>query len=152
MNEEVIKAMQGRNHTSKIKKWWRKNAYKILRVVLFPIWIWVWLKEKYNTWQDNKQHWDAERAKNILNYYIPRRAHWDAKAKAFDFFDNGMGWTQCLAKRNLKRKDYRFWKVNNWTIRQYLIEQFELDGFTKVVGNCSDGWTTISFVLKEEGD
>lgn len=152
MNKEVIKAIQNCNHTHKFKEWWRKNAYKIWRVILFPAWLCAVLHEKYNIWQDKKQHWDTERAKNILNYYIPRRAHWDAEDKAFDFFDNGLGWGLGLAKRNLKRKDYRFWKVNNLTIRQYLINQFELDGFTKVVGDCSDGWTSISFVLNEKGD
>ena len=59
----------------------------------------------------------------------------------------------CFAKQHLKRKDRRFWKVNSgWCggeIRQYLINEFELDGFTKEVGNCANGWTEIIFTIKE---
>ena len=32
--------------------------------------------------------WNEERAKTILNYYIPRKAEWDNEDKSFYFFDN----------------------------------------------------------------
>jgi hypothetical protein len=33
-------------------------------------------------------------------------------------------------------------------IRLYLLHQFELEGFTKKLGNCVDGWTEIYFKKK----
>ena len=54
-----------------------------------------------------------------------------------------------LAKKHLKFKDRRFWKkFNGWyggELRQYLLNTFELEGFTKELGRCEDGWTEIIF-------
>lgn len=155
MTNEVIKAMQGKKK-HKIRRWWSKNGYKIFRVILFPFWIGSILLDKMRAWLNNKEEWDEARATEILNYYIPRCSHWDAKDKSFDFFDNGIGWNIKLAKRYLKLKDRRFWKVHcAWwggEMRNFLMNKFELEGFTKELGNCSEGWTEIFFILNEEKD
>ena len=151
MTNEVIKAMQGKKKEHKARKWWRKNGYKVGRVVLFPLWIGGLLKDKIEKHLNSKEAWDEERANEILNYYIPRRSEWDEKDQCFYFFDNGMGWCIGYAKKYLKRKDRRFWKVNcgiwGWKMREYLIEKFQLEGFTKEIGICDEGWTEISFIL-----
>ena len=153
MNKEIVKAMQGKKE-HKARKWWRKNGYIVWRVVLFPLWIGEILRHEINTRLNSKQEWNEERANKILNYYIPRRAEWDDKEQCFYFFDNGMGWNLALAKRYLKRKDRRFWKVNcGWwggKMREYLIEKFQLEGFTKEVRDAIDAydnWTEITFKL-----
>ena len=152
MKKEIIKAMQGKKE-HKVRKWWRKNSYKVWRVVLFPPWVGAILWNEINKRLNDKQEWNEERANEILSYYIPRRADWDEKEQCFYFFDNGMGWNLSLAKKYLKRKDRRFWKVNTgwWggKMREYLVEKFQLEGFTKVVGICDD-WTEITFNLNTE--
>ena len=149
MNKEVVKAMRGRKE-HKVRKWWRMNGYKVWRVVLFPLWFGEVLWHEINTRLNRKEEWNEERANEILNYYIPRRAEWNEKERCFYFFDNGMGWNLTLAKKFLKRKDRRFWKVNaGWwggKMREYLVEKFQLEGFTKEVGICDD-WTEITFNL-----
>lgn len=149
MNNEVIKAMQGKKE-NRARKWWRKNGYKVWRVVLFPLWIGEILWNEINKRLNGKQKWNEERANEILNYYIPRSSEWDEKEQCFYFFDNGLGWNLALAKKYLKRKDRRFWKVNccwyGGKMREYLIEKFQLEGFTKEIGVC-DNWTEISFKL-----
>lgn len=149
MNKEIIKAMQGKKE-HKARKWWRKNGYKVWRVVLFPLWGCVKAKEKITERLNKRQEWNEERANEILNYYIPRCAKWNEKEQCFYFFDNGMGWSFACAKKFLKRKDRRFWKVNcGWwggKMREYLVEKFQLEGFTKEVGNCDD-WTEVTFNL-----
>lgn len=155
MNKEVIKAMQGKKE-HKAHKWWRKNGYKVWRVVLFPLWIGEILtnkcREYINSRQKECEEWDEERANEILNYYIPRRAKWIEEEQSFYFFDNGMGWGLKYAKKYLKRKDRRFWKVHcGWwggKIRTFLINKFELEGFVKDVGVCDEGWTEVSFFRK----
>ena len=153
MNTEVVKAMQSKPK-HKRRTWWYKNGYKVRRIVLFPIWGIILLKDRINAWLDSKQEWDKERATEILNYYIPRASEWNDENQSFYFFDNGMGWNLNLAKRYLERKDRRFWKVNcGWwggKMRTFLIDEFELEGFTKEVGNCWDGWTEISFNLNTD--
>lgn len=152
MNNEVIKAMQGKKE-HKIRTWMEKNGYKILRVVLFPIWIVAVLKDKISEYLLDREVWSDERATEILNYYIPRCADWDADNKEFYFFDNGRGWHD---KKYLKLKDRLFWEANcsPWggDVRSFLIDKFELEGFTKELGNCSDGWTEIFFKLNEKED
>ena len=73
MNKEIVKAMQGKKE-HKARKWWRKNGYKVWRVVLFPLWIGELLKNKINKRLNSKEQWNEERANEILNYYIPRCA------------------------------------------------------------------------------
>ena len=155
MNKEVIKAMNKKeNRFNAIKKWWDKNGYKVMRVVLFPVWFGIKAKEKITSYLNSREEWSEERVKEILNYYIPRLADWDEEDKSFYFFDNGYGWSIGLAKKYLKRKDRRFWNIyNGWNggkIRSYLIDEFELEGFKKEVGNCSDGWTEIAFRMIEK--
>lgn len=152
MNTEIIKAMQVKKE-NKVCKWWRKNGYMVWRVVLFPIWFGILAWNKISKYLNNKQEWSEERANEILNYYIPRRSKWDEKEQCFYFFDNGMGWYFNDAKKFLKRKDRRFWKVNcGWCggkIRAFMIEKFELEGFTKEFGVCDEGWTEITFHLNK---
>ena len=150
MTNEIIKAMRGKKE-HQIRKWWNKNDYKILRVILFPLWLGSLLLNKIRIWLNSKEEWSEERATEILNYYIPRRSEWDAEDKYFYFFDNGMGWNIKSAKRYLKLKDRRFWKIHcTWgggKIRDFLINKFELEGFTKELGYCYEGMTEIRFFL-----
>lgn len=157
MNPEVIKAMNRKNEKHPVRDWWKKNGYKVWRVVLFPIWcpirLWEVLYTKWYIAQNARQPWSEERANEILSYYIPRRADWNDKEKTFFFFDNGMGWSLHSAKKYLKWKDRRWWKkfcgVWGGKIRVYLINDFEMEGFTKEHGDCSEGWTEVNFILKE---
>ena len=155
MNAEIIKAMNKKEtKINELRKWWSKNGYKIMRVVLFPLWWGVKVGEKITSYLNSREEWSEERAKEILNYYVPRRADWDAEDKCFYFFDNGYGWSMCQAKKYLKRKDRRFWNLHKslfgGKIRFYLIDEFELEGFKKEVGDCSEGWTEISFKMIEK--
>lgn len=153
MNNEIIKAMNRKPKKNTFRKWWSKNGYKVNRVIFFPIWIGALIAKKIQTKLNDRQVWSEERAKQILDYYIPRKAEWNEETKEFYFFDNGMGWGN-LAKRYLKLKDRRWWNNHRgfWggKIRKYLLEEYELEGFTKEIGNCYDGWTEISFIMIEK--
>lgn len=155
MNKEVIKAMNKKNSTiAKIRKWWGKNGYKVNRVILFPLWIGIIVKDKVNEYLNNKQVWNEEKANDILNYYIPRRSEWLEDKKQFYFFDNGSGWSIGYAKYYLKRKDRRFWNCNAYRIRDYLVDTFELEGFTKeIISNqnylATGHWVELTFTLNE---
>ena len=155
MNKEVIKAMNKKEtKIDKIRKWWNKNGYKVMRVILFPIWWCIKAKEKITSYLNSKCEWSEEKANEILSYYIPRKADWNENDKRFYFFDNGMGWGRKYNKRFIKFRDRRWWDCNRgfWggKIRTYLIEKFELEGFEKEVGNCYDSWTEISFTMIEK--
>ena len=155
MNEEAIKVMNKKEtKIDAIRKWWNKNGYKVMRVILFPIWWGIKAKYKIESYLNSKCEWSKEKANKILSYYIPRKAEWDAENKCFYFFDNGYGWSMCYAKKYLKRKDRHFWKIyGDWIggkVRSYLIDEFELEGFEKKVCDCYDGRTEISFTMIEK--
>ena len=153
MNTEVIKAMNKKEKKHPVKEWWRKNAFKVYRVIFFPLYLGIIITEKIKKYLNNRQVWSEERANEILSYYVPRKAEWCEEDKTFYFFDNGMGWGN-LAKRYLKIKDRRWWNCHRgfWgsKIRTYLIDEFEFEGFKKEVGDCSDGCTEVSFTLIEK--
>lgn len=152
MNNEIIKAMNRKPKNDTFRKWWSKNGYKVNRVLLFPIWIGIVIAEKVKKYLNSREVWSEERAKAILDYYVPRRAEWSETDKTFYFFDNGYGWSMGCAKKYLKRKDRRWWNVNRgWVggkIRDYLINEYEIAGFDKQVGNCHDRHTEIAFVMQ----
>ena len=154
MIAEFIKAMNRKNEKHPIRDWWHNNGYKVMRVVLFPIWGYVRASDKIKSKLTAQIEWSDERANEILSYYVPRKCSWNEEDQELYFFDNGYGWSMCYAKKHLKFKDRRFWnKFNGWTggkIREYLLNTFELEGFTKELGNCSDGWTEIYFKKIEE--
>lgn len=150
MNKEIEKAMNRKeNAFQRFAKWYRKNGYKINRVILFPIWIGEVIYTRIRRRKVNKTVWSEERANEILNYYVPRKSEWDAEAQEFYFVDNGMGWGMSYNLRKIKRKDRFFWKkfsaIWGGEIRKYLIEKFELEGFTKTVGDTYDYWAEITF-------
>ena len=123
-------------------------------VILFPVWLGIIAKNKINSYLNSRQKWDKERAKEILNYYIPRNSEWWEEEKCFYFFDNGYGWHINLAKKYLKRRDRRFWNIHNGInggeIRDYLLNEFELEGFEKEVLNSLDYHTEVAFRMIEK--
>ena len=156
MNNEVIKAMN-KKEDSKIKqfkKWWRKNGYKVMRVVLFPLWWGVCAKNKIHDYRYKRLEWSEEKANEILSYYIPRKSKWDNEDKTFYFADNGMGWSMKYHQKKIKLKDRAWWRkyTSGWggKVRTYLLEKFELEGFTKEVGDTYDSWTEVCFRMIEK--
>ena len=155
MNKEIIKAMNKKEvKPNNIKKWWRKNSYKVARVVFFPIRWSICLKENIEIYLNSRNEWSEERANEIFNYYIPRKAEWSEEEKTFFICHNWFGWYFDSAKKHLKFKDRRFWKLHNYggggDLRRYLINEFELEGFTKEIGDCAMGWTEVCFRLIEK--
>lgn len=151
MNTEVIKAMNKKDNT--IQEWWRKNGYKIERVIFFPLWLGEKAQEKIKTYIYSKNQWNEKRANEILSYYIPRKAKWDKNNKCFYFTDNGMGWEASYNKKLIKLRDRIWWNYNcgMWggKIKTYLIEKFEMEGFEKEVGDTYDEWVEVTFYLIE---
>ena len=155
MNKEVIKAMNKKETAAKrFSKWWSKNGYKVMRVVLFPIWSCVWAHGKIKNHLYAQLEWSEKRAHRILSYYVPRFAHWDAEDKSFYFADNGLGWSMTCHRMKVKLRDRSWWKkyTSGWggKVRTYLLEKFELEGFIKEVGDTDDSWTEITFHLIEK--
>ena len=158
MNNEIKKAIRNKEKSHKIREWWDRNGYIVLRIILFSLWIGIILKEKITKYLNNRQVWSDARTDAILNYYVPQYADWDKEDKCFYFFDNGYGWS-IATKKIIKRKDRRYWKYHighyGGRIRSYLIKSFKLEGFEKEIvnpkeANCYGGATEIIFRMIEK--
>lgn len=150
MNKEIEKAMNRKeSKTFHFYGWWIRNGYKVKRVVLFPIWVYMCGKEKINNYLNSKCEWSEEKANEILSYYIPRRSIWNAEEEYFLFWDNGENWSQKFNLKRIKIKDRRWWKNNakiqGWKMKNYLIEKFEMEGFKKIIGDMDNGFISIYF-------
>ena len=152
MKAETYKVIKDKQKKHPIRDWWDKNGYKVLRVILFPIWWYIVIKEKLSDYRYDHTEWDEKRTNEILNYYVPNFSEWDEKEKTLFFFDNGYGWNLCYAKKYLKRKDFYYWdKFASLKIRDYLIEKFELEGFEKqIIDSGCSSWTEIVFKQRKE--
>lgn len=158
MNQEVLKAMN-KSNKEKFSVKVKKVLKKIDKIILYPVCLMCEgfdeLGAKYQKWQASKNEWDEARAKEIFDYFIPRRCNWNEKDKTFYYFNNGYGWDMAIAKKYLKRKDRTFWKIHcGWwgnEMRKYLCEKYELEGFRKIVyHNYNPHFTEISFKLIED--
>ena len=89
MNAEIIKAMNRKNEKHPIRDWWHNNGYKVMRVVLFPIWIPVWAVDKIQNRMYARTEWSDERVNEILSYYVPRKCSWNEEDQEHYFFANG---------------------------------------------------------------
>ena len=155
MNKEIIKAMNKKETAiDRFGKWWNKNGYKVMRVVLFPLWWGICAKNKIHDYRYKRLEWSEKRANEILSYYIPRKCEWNNEDKTFYFADNGMGWRMKCHQKKIKLKDRAWWKKYacgcGGKVRAYLLEKFELEGFTKEVGYTYDQWTEVCFRLIEK--
>ena len=128
---------------SKFSKWWDKNGYKVMRIILFPIWIVVWLKEKYNNKKIKNCKWSEKRAKEFCDKYLP--IFCSKTDEGFYFYNNGYG----FSSKRLKHKDRLFASCYKYKILDYIVKNYAIDGYMKE--NLSDmvyGNYEVNFIKK----
>lgn len=150
MNKEILKAIKDKQKKHPFRDWCHKNDYKVMRIIFFPIWIYVEISDRIKNWSYERIVWDEKRADEILTYYIPRTSDWNPDDKTFFFYDNGMGWNIGLAKRYLKIKDRAFWRKFHWDIEEYLNNKFELEGFKKEIISTRSFYTGTEIIFTQK--
>lgn len=125
-----------------IKEWWAKNRYKVNRVILFPLWVSVEIYNKRKEKRYKHEKWDKKRADTFLQYYILKAARWDKESNSLYF------WKSCYSKpekKFVKRKDRTFVLYYWFKIQDYLIDEFKLEEFTKIIETNDTNWVEIFF-------
>ena len=150
MNKEILKAIEDKQKKHPYRDWWHKNNYKVMRIILFPIWIYVEISDRIKDWSYERIVWDEKRADEILTYYIPRVSDWLPDEKSFWFYDNGSGWNIVFSKKYLKIKDRLFWRKFHWNIEEYFNNKFELEGFEKEVVSTRSYYTGTEIIFKQK--
>lgn len=137
MNEfdkELNKELNKKEDTKiqKVKKWWGKNRYKVLRVVLFPLWIACILKEKYDEYCYNREQFSIEKCEKFFDKYLAKICEYDKESQTFwiDVCDYDVFYWNSFVK---SRRDKIFAKKNGREMKLYLIEEYEVEGYKKIV-------------------
>lgn len=128
------------NKKHPIRTWWRKNDYKVWRVILFPLYFLELARQKLEKIQYNKMEWREEEAKRIFDKYLPRRVKSDMDEDgsflvceyAGDFHpgvDILWGFDTHMTKKD---KNY-FWKFYN-NFKKYLLSKdgYQIEGYKKI--------------------
>lgn len=107
-----------------------------------------------NTKEINKAkvQWSDERANEVLTHWFLEKADWLERDRIFWYYRKSLGWDYRRNKRYLRKQDRIFWKKYagycGGEIKEYLVNKFQLDGFTKIV-HCSD-WDNFEIEFKQK--
>ena len=127
----------------KIGSWWRKNDYKVYRVILFYLWIPVWLFDKYKERRYSSLEFSEEYCKKCLDKILPKLiTYHNEDPDCFlisDYDDYGYIEFSDLYRnyyptKKCKREKEFLSKFSAKT-RAYVIEKYEIDGYKKIVAN-----------------
>ena len=124
-----------------LSKWWDKNGYKIMRVILFPIYLIVLLNEKRKDAAYKSLEYTDEKCKRYLDKVMPKmvaRHCEDANEILISSCDD-MGDIEFSDFRRCKnKKAARFFLRFSQKVKEYILEEYVIEGYKKMVLN---NWT-----------
>lgn len=115
--------------TRPLRKWWSNNGYKVLRVVLFPVWAVIWSSRKIQEKRDRVLQWSDERATAILDKTLPSLLE----------NEDGALWycsdwrTHFYNRKGIHGKNKRFAYKYNARIHVFLFEKYQIEGYEKTI-------------------
>lgn len=119
----------------KTKKW----DCPIWLAFLIPIAI---LEEALKNWADNNRKWSTKKADRILRYAFPNRAEVNHEEQTIGKYIRSWWFNWATYA---KWYDKKWCKKFNNELKQYCIEEFEMEGYTKIVAVEDDEWTWVAF-------
>lgn len=142
---EKAKAKYQKRQNNKLRKWWNKNDYKVLRVLFFYIWIPTWLCEKHRANKYRKLVWLPETAKKYLDKVLPYLVRNETEHEEILFTNaDDMGgikfyWSfSRLEKVKRYKTAARYLCKFNQQVKQFIIEEYQIEGYQKMI---LDNWT-----------
>lgn len=145
-----------------VHTWWNKNGYKVMRILLWPVWLCIKINEKRYANMEKKAAFSKEQAKTILDRYLP-----SIFAKELQYLEDDeprgvllttasdygyhLRFYSDLRIPKRKKRDIAFRNKFFSQILDYLWTEYEIEGWTAVrLQNWQDwsraeqkyGWTT----------
>ena len=71
MKDELDALLERKTTESSMKNWWRVNKYKVFRIIFFPIWIVVLVKNEVSESRYRNIQWSESRADRIIAKTVP---------------------------------------------------------------------------------
>ena len=139
-----------RKKNNKLRKWWRHNGYKILRVVLFWLYIPVVCWEKFKDKRYKNLQYDDTTTKKYLDKVLPKLAvhegmdpthiliaHiYESDVQCIRFhLTFGRAW---MWKRY--KKASRYLTEFSQQVEAYIMNTYQIDGYKKMTFNNFDDW------------
>jgi hypothetical protein len=144
--EEMMNARQvKREHV--VREWWNENGYKVMRVVLYPLYVGYRVAEKYKEKQGEKLVWSEEQAKEVLDRNIPKIC------ETFDSDGLEVNTRTFLWNNKMKefaRKDRKWIRKFRNQLVNYLINDYEIEGSDKEFDDCFGGYREGYVIFTEK--
>lgn len=119
----------------KTKKW----ECHILLAFLIPI---VMLGDALKEWAQRNRKWSTKRANRVLRYAFPNRAEVNTEERTIGKYIRSWWFSWSTYARWYDKK---WCKKFNDKLKEYCIEEFEMEGYTKIVEIEDDEWTWVAF-------
>lgn len=108
-------------------KWWHRNSYKIFRIILFPIWFIVLIRNEVHESIYKNMEWSDSRTVRILDKILPYKV---------EICDDELcycaEWSNPWATgRHLHFSDKIYGRKFNYEILEYLKSKYQIDGYEK---------------------
>lgn len=141
---------QEKKKNSSIRRWWRNNGFKILRVIFFYVWIPTLVHEKIKeTRYKNLKYTDAT-TKKYLDKVLPKLvAHYEEDQNNIlfhntrDFGGINFYWDLCSSwmKGKFKKETQYFTKFSK-QVQEFIIQEYNIPGYEKMVLNNWAAWNS----------
>ena len=150
--EEKIRKEAEKKKRMTFRKWWNKNGYKVIRVILWPVWLSYILKEKYKDKSYDALAFSKETCKKYLDKVMPKMVACYNEDHSEILISNAddMGGIQfsCFFRNCKNKKMSKFFRKFDVELRQYILEEYTIDGYEKMV---LDNWTLWEKAEKKFG-
>lgn len=131
---------------SRLAKWWRKNDYKVWRVVLFPLWIAETIQDKRSP-----SHYtlaDMPKVHRIMNKCLPKVVKYECRdVDTIAILIRGDVWGNyqfdqdaLRTCRKVPRRYRRFFTNLNWDVKQHIWDRYSISGYTKTFLDSEEKW------------
>ena len=125
---------------SAIRNWWRKNDYKVYRVLLFYVYIPVYFYEKAKKTRYDSMKYSDELTKKYLDKVLPKLvARYEESPNEIlfhnteDFGGIRFYWDLCSNYMRKKfKKETRYFTKFDSKVREYIIDEYTIDGYEKL--------------------
>ena len=134
-----------RRENNRLKKWWRKNSYKVWRVLLF--WFWLPIKLFYDA--GNKKYkamqYNNETTKKYLDKVLPYLvSYWGEESDCFLITNasdmGGISFRALIHLPRRYRKQERYFTKFYEEAKAYIVRKYEVDGYEKFPILTSEDW------------
>ena len=136
MDKKLLKAKAKRDKKRPVRTWWRKNGYKVWRVVLFPTWIYYAARDKRKEKTYKELQFSPELCRAYLDKVLPDMVARECEdVNCFLISDSeNMGDIELsflYDSRSIKEKYRRFFSRFRTQVKDYVLNEYTIDGYDK---------------------